>query len=79
MPTTRNHPPFTLPIPKPLIDLYQLGDNATKLVLEKAQITLDFLSTFTNTTTNDIDNAATLVIHTLTQYHNLAQSIWPMT
>ena len=22
MPTTRNHPPFTLPTPKPLIDLY---------------------------------------------------------
>jgi hypothetical protein len=32
--TTRNHPPFTLPIPKPLIDLYQLGDDATKRALE---------------------------------------------
>ena len=28
--TTRNHPPFTLPIPKPLIDLYRLGDHDTK-------------------------------------------------
>jgi hypothetical protein len=36
IPTTRNHPPFTLPIPKPLIDLYQLGDHDTKSALEEA-------------------------------------------
>jgi len=77
--TTKNHPPFTLPIPKPLINLYQLGNDATKLAFEKAQNTLAFLSTSTETTAKDIDNATKLVIHTLTQYHNLAQSIWPMT
>jgi hypothetical protein len=78
IPTTRNHPPFTLPIPKPLIDLYQLGDNASKLALDEAQTLLSSLRTST-TTTKDIDNAAKLVLHTITQYHHLAQSIWPMT
>ena len=29
IPTTRTHPPFLLPIPKPLIDLYQLGNAGT--------------------------------------------------
>ncbi len=29
-PTTRDHPPFILTIPKPLIDLYQLGNETTR-------------------------------------------------
>lgn len=64
IPTTRNHPPFTLPIPKPLIDLYQLGDDATKRALEEAHNLLDSISASTETTTKDIDDAAKLVIHT---------------
>jgi hypothetical protein len=67
IPTTRNHPPFTLPIPKPLIDLYHLRDDVTKRALEEAQNLLASLHISTETTTTDIDNSAKIVIHTLTQ------------
>ena len=34
--TTRDHPLFTLPIPKPLIDLYQLGNDAIRIAQQDA-------------------------------------------
>jgi hypothetical protein len=67
-----------MPIPKPLIDLYQLGDTNTALSLDKAQTLLTCTHKSTAASTKDIDNAAKLVINSLTHFHQLAQSIWPM-
>ncbi len=39
-PTTRDHPPFILPIPKPLIDLYQLGNDTTRTAQEETLLTI---------------------------------------
>ncbi len=35
-PTTRDHPPFILPIPKPLIDLYQRGNDTIRIAQQGA-------------------------------------------
>ena len=40
IPTTRDHPPFLLPIPKPLIELYQLGNITTQQAHTVASNTL---------------------------------------
>jgi hypothetical protein len=78
IPTTITHPPFILPIPKPLIELYQLGDTSTN----KAQLAATtYLAQLTNTptiTTNKIDKAADHIITMLNTYHELAQKTWPM-
>ena len=74
IPTTRNHPPFILPIPKPLIELYQLGNDTTNAALTEAKHYLDTLSESTHITLVDIDEAARLVINTIQNYHTLAQS-----
>jgi len=69
IPTTRTPPsPFTLPIPKSLIDFYHPGDDATKQALEEAQNLLASLHISTEpTTTDNNDHAAKIVIHTLTR------------
>jgi hypothetical protein len=39
-PTTRDLPPFNLPIPKPLIDLYQLRNDTTPIAQQEALLTI---------------------------------------
>jgi hypothetical protein len=78
IPTTRSHPPFILPIPKPLIDLYQLGDDTTNKAQLTAATYLATLTDTTTTTTNKIDKAADHIITMLNTYHELAQKTWPM-
>jgi len=78
IPSTRDHPPFILPISKPLIDLYQLGDATTRPALDEATGLLSSLNASQETTTKDIDKATNFVIATLQPYHNLAQTIWPI-
>ena len=72
-------PPFLLPIPKPLIDLHQLGNTSTKKTLEKASNYIHELSISTNTSQTHIDKAAKYVINMTATYHTHAQTIWPMT
>jgi len=76
--TTRDHPPFHLPIPKPLIDLYQLGNDDTRTTQQEALLTIQQLLDSDQVTTNQIDRAAKLVIDVIDGYHLLAQKIWPM-
>jgi hypothetical protein len=64
-----------LPIPKPLINLYQLGDATTRPALEEAKRLLSDLHASHGATTKDIDKAAKLIITTLNHYHNLAHII----
>ena len=40
----RPPPPFILPIPKPLIDLYQLGNDATRTAQEETLLTIQQLT-----------------------------------
>jgi hypothetical protein len=78
LPTTRSHPPFLLPIPKPFIDLYQLGDaNTTKAQLDASTYIAKLTDSPTITTTT-IDKAADHIITMLNAYHELAQKTWPM-
>jgi hypothetical protein len=72
-PTTRDHPPFILPIPKPLIDLYQLGDGNTRTTQQEALLTLQQLIDSNQIATDQIDKAAKLIIDTIDGYHLLAQ------
>jgi hypothetical protein len=78
-PTTRDHPSFTLPIPKPLIDLYQLGNESTRTAQEETLLTIQELTDSEQVTTDHIDIAAKIVVETIDSYHRLAQMIWPMT
>ena len=78
VPTTRDHPPFILPIPKPLLYLYELGDATTRPAKDEAMGLLSSLNASQETTTKDIDKAAKLAIATLQHYNNLAQTIWPI-
>jgi endonuclease/exonuclease/phosphatase family metal-dependent hydrolase len=78
-PTTRDHPPFILPIPKPLIDLYQLGNDTTRIAQEETLLTIQQLTEAEHITTDQIDIAAKMVVETIDSYHRLAQTIWPMT
>jgi len=77
-PTTRDYPPFILLIPKPLTDLYQLGDDNTRTIQQKALLTLRELLDSNQVTSNQIDKAAKLVVDAIDGYHLLAQKIWPM-
>jgi hypothetical protein len=77
-PTTRDHPPFILPIPKPLIELYQLGNNTTQTAYEETLLTIQHLTNEEHITTDQIDIAAKMVVETVTTYHNLAKTIWPI-
>ena len=77
-PTTRDHPPFQLPISKPLIDLYQLGNDGTRITQQKALLTIQQLLASDQITTTQIDRAVQLVVGVIDSYHFLAQKIWPM-
>ena len=77
-PTTRDHPLFILPIAKPLIDLYQLGDDNTRTSQHDALHTIHQIFDSDQVTTDQIDKAAKLVVETIDGYHLLAQTIWPM-
>jgi hypothetical protein len=63
--TTRDHSPFILPIPKPLIDLYQLGNEATRTAQEETLITIQKLTESELVTTDQIDIAAKMVVETI--------------
>jgi hypothetical protein len=72
-PTTRDHPPFHHLIPKPLIDLYQLGNDDTRLAQQEALLTIQQLFDSDQVTTTQIDRAAKLVVDVIDGYHLLAQ------
>ena len=72
-PTTRDHPPFLLSIPKPLIDLYQLGDDNTRTFQQEALLALQQLHYSTQVTTDHIDKAAKLIVDAINNYHLLAK------
>jgi hypothetical protein len=78
IPTTKDHTPFILPIPKPLVDLYQLGDANTQSALEKASDYLQEHTSSNDTTTTHIDKAAKYGITMMNTYHKHAQTIWQM-
>jgi hypothetical protein len=77
-PTTRDHPPFIIPIPKPLIDLYQLGNETARTAQEETLLTIQQLTASEQVTTDQIDIAANMAVETIDSYHRLAQTIWPM-
>jgi len=77
-PTTRDHPPFILPIPKPLIDLYKLSNDNTRTSQQEALLSIRNLLGSNQVTTNQIDKASKLVVKAIDEYHLLAQTIWPM-
>jgi hypothetical protein len=76
--TTRSHPPFQLPIPRNLIDLYQLGNPATSNNTQHTSQTLNNLLMTQSPTTDQIDYAAVQVMTIIHEYHNIATHIWPM-
>jgi hypothetical protein len=78
IPTTRSHPPVLLPIPKPLIDLYQLGNADTTTNHISASNYLTKLTHSTHMKTTKIDKVADHIINMINAYHELAQQIWPM-
>jgi hypothetical protein len=78
IPTTRNHLSFLLPISKPLIDLYQLGNATTQEARRSASNYITEITTSIKTPPTHIDKAAKRVITMLNAYHELAQTIWPM-
>jgi hypothetical protein len=79
IPTTRDHPPFILPIPKHLIDLYQLGNANTQTTLEKASNYIHDLITSNDITPTHIDKTTKYVINMIDIYRTHAHTIWPMT
>ena len=64
-PTTQDHPSFILPIPKPLIDLYQLGNETTRTAPEETLLTIQQLTDSEQVTTDQIDVAAKMVVETI--------------
>jgi hypothetical protein len=76
--TTRDHPPFILSIPKPLIYLYQLGNEATRIAQKETLFTIQQLTDSKQVTTDQIDIAAKMVVEIIDSYHRLVQTIWPM-
>ena len=72
-PTTRDHPPFILPIPKRLIDLYQLREHNTRTTQQETLLTLHQLFNSDQVTTDKIDKAAKLVVDTIDGYNLLAK------
>ena len=77
-PPRETTPPFILPIPKPLVDLYQLGNETTRSAQEETLLTIQQLTASEQITTDQIDIAAKMVVETIDSYHRLAQTIWPM-
>ena len=75
-PTTRDYPSFILPIPKPLIDLYQLGNETTRTAHKETLLTIQQLTASKRVTTDQIDIAAKIVVETIDTYHLIAQQIW---
>ena len=73
IPTTRNDPPFLLPIPKPLINLYQLGNEDTRHAHTEASTNLQHLLDVKDATTSHIDKAAKAAIDAIDKFHLLAQ------
>jgi hypothetical protein len=57
-PTTPSHPPFLLPIPQNLIDLYQVGNPSTSTNNQHTSQTLKNLLMAHTATTDKIDYAA---------------------
>ena len=76
--TTRNHPPFVLPIPPNLIEQYTTGTPLTHTATTTTYNILQQLQNKTYTTTSDIDTLADALIHTLQTFHEEAIKIWPM-
>jgi hypothetical protein len=71
-------PPFNLPIPKPLIDLFQLGIDNTRIAQKEALLTIQQLLDSYHVTTDQIDIAAKLILEAIDGYHLLSQTIWQM-
>jgi hypothetical protein len=71
-PTTRDHPSFILPIPKPLIDLYQLRDDNTRTTQEETLLTIHQLLDSDHVFTDRIDKAAKLVVDAIDRCHLLS-------
>ena len=61
-PATRDHPPVILPIPKPHIDLYKLGDDTTRTAQEETLLTIQQLTDPEHATTDQIDIAAKMAV-----------------
>ena len=78
IPTTRNHPPFLLPITKPLIDLYKPGKRNYASGPPQCLPIHKKITTSNKATPALIDKAANRVVNILYAYHELAQTIWPM-
>ncbi len=78
IPTTRSHSPFLLPIPKPLIDLYQLGDTSTNTTHNDASTYLTKLAHSFKITHTKIHKALDYIITMLNAYHELAPKTWPI-
>jgi hypothetical protein len=73
-PTTRSHPPFILPIPQKLIDLYRLENDTTTETTQHAVQNATLISE--TTTTDQIDVAAAEVMTLIHNYHDIATQIW---
>ncbi len=77
-PTTRRHPPFIIPIPQNLIDLYRLGTASVKANTQHITQTTAALLTYGSTTTDQIDCAAAQVITIIFEYHDIANKTRPL-
>ncbi len=64
-PTMRDHPPANLPIPKPLIYLYQLGNDNTRIAQQEALFTIQQFLDSNQVTTNQLDRAAKLAVEAI--------------
>ena len=73
-PTTRDHPPFILPIPTTT----RRSISTTRKSQQEAIMTLQQLHNSNQVTTDHIDKVAHLVVDAINDYHLLAQKIWPM-
>ena len=77
-PTTRSHPPLPLPIPRNLIDLYQLGNPSTLANTQLISQTLNNLFTAPTVTADQLDYDAAQVMTITHEYHDIATHIWPL-
>ena len=77
-PTTRSHPPFILPIPTHLVELYQMGNTFTKANTQRTTQTSTALLHDNTATTDQIDYATAQVMTIIHEYHDIATIIWPM-
>ena len=77
-PTTRSLPPFLLPIPRNLIELYQLVNPSTSTNTQHTSQTLKNLLMAQSATTDQIDYAAAQVMAIIHEYQDIATQIWSM-